>query len=319
MEITSGVHKGEHNKITNSLSTLHNVFVKKGTSVIVRIDTQSNGSYQVSIYNYNRSIYLYLFIAFFLLLLCIVGGKKGIKAVIGLLFNLVCVVFVLIPFVMKGLPAILITIGVLILTTILCLIILDGVNPKTISAMLGTVFGVLFAGACSMIMGNIVHLTGFNMQEAESLLLVASDTNLKIKGLLVCSILISSLGAVMDIAISIASAIQEIYIINPKLCSRELFRSGMNIGRDSMGTMTFTLILAFTGSSFNMLLLIFSYGIPFTQLINTDLIGIELLEAIAATIGIVVSVPVVALLSSCIFTRFGVKANAIQTKTKRKA
>ncbi len=319
VEITSGIHKGEHHKITNYLSALHNVYTKKGTEVIVRVDTQSTGSYQISIYNYNRAIFLYLFIAFFLLLLCIIGGKKGLKAVLGLLFTLVCVVFVLIPLIMKGFPAIFTTICILILTTVLSLIILDGINSKTVAAMLGTIFGVVFAGACSMLVGNLVHLSGLNMQQAESLLLVASDTNLKIRGLLVSAILISSLGAIMDMAVSIASAIQEIYTVNPKLNSRELFHSGMNISRDAMGTMAFTLILAFTGSSFNMLLLIFSYGIPFTQLINTDLIGVELLQGISATIGIIITVPIVTLLSSHIIARPGAKAEVIQEKVKKKA
>lgn len=298
IEITSGEHKGERSTITNYLSALHNVYTQKGTGIIVRIDTQSNGSYQASVYNYNRAIFLYIFIALFFLILCIIGGKKGLKAVVGLIFTLISVVFILIPLVMKGLPAIYITVGILVLTTVVSLIILDGINQKTISAILGTAIGVLFAGICAIIMGSILHLSGFNMEQAESLLLVASDTNLKIRGLLVCSILISSLGAVMDMAISIASAVQEIHHINPKLSNDELFHSGMNIGRDAMGTMAFTLILAFTGSSFNMLLLIFSYGIPFGQLINTDLIGTEILQAIAATIGIIITVPVVAFISS---------------------
>jgi uncharacterized membrane protein len=319
IEITSGVHKGERSTITNYLSALHNVYTERGTGIIVRIDTQANGSYQTSVYNYNRAVFLYIFIALFILILCIIGGKKGVKAVIGLVFTLICVVFILIPLVMKGLPAIYITVGILILTTVVSFIILDGINQKTISAVLGTAIGVLFAGLCSIIMGNILHLSGFNMEQAESLLLVASDTNLKIRGLMVCAILISSLGAVMDMAISIASSVQEIYHINPKLSSGELFHSGMNIGRDAMGTMAFTLILAFTGSSFNMLLLIFSYGIPFAQLINTDLIGTELLQAIAATIGIIVTVPVVALISSRIIPRNHLLQKMEPAKAKKKA
>jgi uncharacterized membrane protein len=196
------------------------------------------------------------------------------------------------------------------LTTIVCLILLDGINTKTIAAMIGTILGTLLAGGFSFIAGILAHITGFNTGEAEALLLIASNTKLTIRGLLVASILISSLGAVMDIAVSIASAIDELHKVKPKLKSKDLFNSGMNIGKDMMGTMANTLILAFTGSSLNLLLIIFSYGIPFYQLINTDLIAIEVLKAIGSSIGIILTVPIVAFVSS----RIVIKSDNIKIK-----
>jgi len=107
----------------------------------------------------------------------------------------------------------------------------------------------------------------------------------------------------MDVAMSISSSINEIHIVNKKLKWKELFVSGMNIGKDAMGTMANTLILAFTGSSLNLMLLIYSYGVPYNQLMNTDLIAIEILQGISGSLGIILTVPIVAYAASKIVTR----------------
>lgn len=302
IEITEGEHKDETIEVVNYLSSLHNVYVKDQSEIIVRIDTRSNGSYEVSVYNYNRTSILYIFILVFFAALCLIGGKKGAKSLIGLIFTLMCVVFILLPLVLKGYSSLLVSIFIISITTIVCLVLIDGINKKTVSAIIGTISGVVVAGIFAIVVGKLIHVTGFNTEEAESLLLVASDGGLKIKGLLVSGILISSLGAVMDVAMSIASSINELYLVNNRLTHKELFTSGMNIGKDAMGTMANTLILAFTGSSLNLLILIFTYGIPFNQLINTDLVAIEILRGISGSLGIVLTVPIVAYISSYIVT-----------------
>jgi uncharacterized membrane protein len=110
--------------------------------------------------------------------------------------------------------------------------------------------------------------------------------------------MISCMGAVMDVAMSIASAVEELHVVNNTLTVKDLYKSGMNIGRDAMGTMANTLVLAFAGNSLNMLVLIFSYGVTFTQLINTDFIALEVIKAVSGSIGIIVAVPIVALIAS---------------------
>ena len=129
------------------------------------------------------------------------------------------------------------------------------------------------------------------MSEAENLLLYGAEKGLTISGLLVCGVLIAALGAVMDVAMSIASAVWELRENSPQLTRRALFRSGMNIGRDAMGTMANTLILAFAGSSLNLLILVQVYDIPFLQLINTDFICVEVLQSVAGSMGILLTVP----------------------------
>lgn len=180
---------------------------------------------------------------------------------------------------------------------------LDGFTKKAVCAVLGCVGGVAAAGLFASIVGAITPLNGFNMSEAENLLLYGADKGLCVSGLLVCGVLIAALGAVMDTSMNIASAIWELHERSPKLNARELFKSGMNIGRDAMGTMANTLILAFAGSSLNTLILVQVYDIPFTQLINTDFICIEILQSVAGSMGILLTTPLVAAISASIMAR----------------
>ena len=136
------------------------------------------------------------------------------------------------------------------------------------------------------------------MSEAENLILYGADQGLKVRGLLVCGVLVSALGAVMDVALGIASSVWEMREQNGALTAGQLFRSGMHIGRDAMGTMANTLILAFAGSSLNMLILVQTYDIPFIQLVNTDYICIEIIQSIAGAMGVLLTVPIVAFISA---------------------
>ena len=139
------------------------------------------------------------------------------------------------------------------------------------------------------------------MPEAEELILRSSDEGLRISGLLVSGVLIASLGAVMDVALSITSAINELHEMNPKAKTKELFKSGINIGKDAIGTMANTLILAFAGASLNMIVLFRVFDYPYIQIFNSDLMSIEVIQGLAGSIGIVLTVPLVAGLSAYLF------------------
>lgn len=294
IKITSGKHKGEIYEITNYMSALYNIDCQKGTKVVVRIDSREDGSYNVSIYNYDRETVLIAAIVVFILLLCIIGGKKGFMSLLSLGYTLLMLFFVLIPALYYGAPMLLTTILMIILTNVISFALIDGINKKTVSGFLGTSAGVVFAGIFAYVMGKATHITGFQTTEAESLLLECYDYGLKITDIFTAGILVSALGAVMDVAMSIASAIHELSVLNPELQAKDLFRSGMNIGRDAMGTMSNTLILAFVGSSLSTIIMIYSYQIPATQLWSTDLVAREVIQGISGSVGIIMTVPFVA-------------------------
>lgn len=298
IQIQTGAHKNEVMSLTNYMSALFNVDLKKGDSIIVRIMTDEDGAYYASLFNYNRGRVLGVFVLLFFVLLAVLGGKKGLGALLGLLFSLGCIWLILIPCLIRGIPAVLVTVGIIAVTAAGALIFLNGFSEKTLCSVLGCVIGVVAAGGIAAAVGAATPMNGFNMSEAENLLLYGADKGLKISGLLVCGVLISALGAVMDVALGIASAVWEIHEQNPALTARQLFRSGMHIGQDAMGTMANTLILAFAGSSLNMLILVQTYEIPFLQLINTDYICIEVIQSIAGAMGILLTVPIVAFISA---------------------
>lgn len=304
VEITSGKHKGEQYMTTNYLSALFNTDAQVGTKLVLMIATKSTGDLNVTVYGYNRANILYISIAVFALFLCIIGGRKGVMALLSLVFTLICVWKLMFPMMLYGVPVLFSAILVIVFTILLTFTLIDGVNTKTISAAIGTLAGVIIAGIFGIVVGELTHISGFQTNEAEELLLKATSHGMKIKNLFIAGILISALGAVMDVAMSISSAIHEIHMVDPKITAIKLFKSGMNIGRDAMGTMANTLILAFVGSSLTMLLLIYTYQVPFIQLVNTSLVAREVIQGIAGSIGIILTVPIVAGVSAFIESKY---------------
>jgi len=300
IQILSGEHKGEVLSIKHYLSVLSNIHLKPNSKVIVRLSVRDNGSYEASVYSFNRVTVLTVFSLLFILTLCLVGGKKGIMATLGIAFTVVCIVFILLPAIYKGYDPILMAMIIVVITSIVCFVLIAGFSRKTLSAIMGTFFGVAVSGILTATVSAAGHLNGFNMEEAESMLLQANDLNLKIGSMLTAGIIIAASGAVMDVAMAISSAVNEIHELNPEMKPAALYKSGMNIGKDAMGTMSNTLILAFIGSSLNFLVLVFAFGIPFLQLINTDSMSIEIVKGIACTMGLVLTNPIVALVSAYI-------------------
>ncbi len=301
VEILTGRYKGDTAIVENYFSSLYNVRVAEGDKVSIRIDTTGKDEYQVSVYNYYRVPQMIGCIVAFVLLLVLIGGKKGAKSVAGLAFTVVCILWILLPLALKGYSPLAVTILLILVCNFVSFFLIDGISTKTVVAAIGSMLGVLAGAVFALIAQNAMSITTYQMDEAETLLLITSTTELKIRDLFLCGILISCMGAVMDVAMSICSAVAEIHQVDRSLGMAKLFASGMNIGRDAMGTMANTLILAVAGTSLNMMLMIYSYDVSFQQLMNTDFVAIEIIQCIAGSVGIVCTVPLVALLSATVF------------------
>lgn len=298
IKIITGKYEGETFNIRNPMSRLYNVHTKVGDKIIVSIHEEGGNIQSISIFNYEKEKIVYVLVISFFALLILLSGWKGLYAVISLIFTGIMIVFFMIPMLFKGHEPIPITIVTIATTAIVTLLLIDGPSKKTLSAILGTIIGVVLAGIISYIASDIAHISGLTSNEAEGLIYIAEHQNVKIKGLTFSAILIASLGAIMDVAMSIASSIFELKRANPRSSTHELFKSGMSIGRDIMGTMSNTLILAFTGSSLNMILFIVAYGMPYRQIINLDFLVAEIIQGVSGSIGIILTVPITALISS---------------------
>ena len=142
-----------------------------------------------------------------------------------------------------------------------------------------------------------------NTPEVEDLLFITENSGFRIDDLLTAGILIASMGAVMDTCMSIVSALFEMKEQNPKMSSKALLRSGFNIGRDMMGTMTNTLILAFAGSSINLMVIYYMYCMPAISLLNSDFLVVEIVKGLISSMAVVISIPVAALMTAAIISK----------------
>lgn len=299
LRIRTGEHKGEIVEATSTSSYLYGADCTVGLKVIVII-SEYEDNLSASVYNYDRGSILYGIILFFLVVLWAIGGKKGLNSALGLIFTFICIIFLFLPLVYRGYSPILCAILVAILVTIVVMYLIDGMTVKTVCAILGTIAGVAVSALFAYIFGKMTHISGYNVSDIESLDYIGMVTEIQVGELMFAGILISALGAVMDVAMSVTSTINEIHEKNPQLSGKELFQSGIHVGKDMMGTMSNTLILAFAGSSINTLIYIYSYKYNYYQILNMYDIGIEIVQGISATLGVVLTVPFVASISAAI-------------------
>lgn len=297
VEVETGRYSGAKREVTYFLNQTASRRLEVGARVSVLLSVADYELTSIHIQNPERREAVFAFFAIFLLILGILGGKRGMMAVISLAFTLVCIIFLLIPLMLRGYPVVLTTFLILGLVTITSLTLLAGLSTKGISAMIGCLIGVLVTAILTHLGGSIAHVSGFNMEEVGLILATTDFPQSQATGLFISSVLIASLGAVLDTALTISSTIHELRENNPKMTIGQLFKSGMNVGRDVMGTMTCTLILAFAGTSLNMMILIYSGGTSLNQLINSDFMVIEIIRSIAGSLGIVLTIPAVAFVS----------------------
>lgn len=304
IEILSGEHKGDILDVENNLSDneAYNIFVKKGDNVVVMIEEHEDG-YDAYIADYYRSDYTLFLMILAAVLVLIIGKSKGLKAVISLGLTIVAIIYILLPQILKGRDPVYISILISIAITVITIFLVGGVNNKSISAILGTIIGVVIAGVISYIVGTKAHLTGLSAEEATMLLYIPQKVTFDFRNLLFAGIILGSLGAVMDVGMSISSSIEEIYNANPELGVKELFKSGMNVGKDIMGTMINTLILAYAGTSIPILLVFMAYETSFTKIFNLDIIATEIVRSLSGSIGLILTIPVTAIIASALLKK----------------
>lgn len=267
--------------------------IREGQTVYVKI-TEVNGKEEVQITDVARQKYIIGLIAFFFASILLVGRKRGLKAIIGLVVTVCSIMFVLLVSIFKGYNPVLVSIGTCFLVTFITFPIIGGFNKKSLSGALGTVGGVVFAGVIATIFGYLAGLSGAGKEEAIMLSVAAKDITFDFRGLLFAEILVSALGAVMDVGMSVASSLNELKVKNPSMKAKELFKSGMNIGGDMIGTMTNTLILSFIGSSLLLVLLYMAASMNVADVVNIEAIASEAVCAISGSVGIVYTVPITA-------------------------
>jgi uncharacterized membrane protein len=299
VEIVEGRLKSKtidvYNEITDN--PVFNVDCKPGQEVVLSIVTTPGGKYEVNIADYHRAPALCWLLVVFLAFFIFFGGKQGIKSLMGLVISVALIAFVLLPLSLQGFNPLLVAIFICIVSTAASMFFVAGRSKKCLAAVLGIFGGVLAAGVAAQVVIQQAPLTGLSSEEAQILRgSVLGQPPQFYTGLLAAGMLIGALGVIMDVGISIASAVSE--VAKNKICPTvaELYQSGMNVGRDIMGTMTNTLIMAYTGSALPLLMLISQ--IPSNKLINLDLVATEVASAISGSLGLVLTIPLTAYIAA---------------------
>ena len=303
VEITEGDYIGE--EFTTDYVLSYDIEGKilayeldRGDKVTVQIIEDESGNISATVTDVVRANYIFAMFIVFLLSIVLVGGKKGVKAILGLLLTIFLIYFIMIRGIFAGKDVIVMSIVASMLTIIgTFLIIGDGINKKILTAAIGTLGGVLSAGIMALIFNNLAKMTGA-CEDAIQLSINMTTINFNFREMLFAGIIISALGACMDVGMSIASSLDEIKMKNPDITWKELFKSGMNIGRDVIGTMTNTLILAYVGGSLTLILLFMACNMNLVEILNKETIAEQIISAIAGSMGVVYTVPITALVYS---------------------
>lgn len=301
VRMTTGVRKGQVIEMTSSAGYLFGATCTPGLRVIV-MQSVAGDTTVSSVYSQDRGGVLLLFAALYLVALVVIGGKQGLKGALGLAFTFLAIIFLYLPLVYLGWPPLWTSVLICAVTTAVTMYFIGGPTRKTVVASAGTVAGVVIAGLVAAIFGAATGISGWNVSDIETLITLWNTNGINVGELLFAGLLISSLGAVMDVAMSVASSMGEVLAQNPAMSRGALFASGMRIGRDMMGTDSNTLILAFAGGSVSMLVLDYAYDLPILQILNSNNIGISVMQGLAGSFGVVLAVPVTVALATLLYT-----------------
>lgn len=304
VRLLTGEFKGETIELDNMLTgnPYYDIKLKKNTKVILHAEDNGEGV-EFSIEDIKRSGTLGWLSLIFCGLLVYVGRKKGFYSLISIGLTVLLITHALTPLILLGLNPVAATILICIASTAATMYLVGGFNAKSTSAVIGAMLSLLFAGLLSYITMFTAHLTGFT--EENSMFLYTAHPELDFIGITISTMILATLGAVMDVAMSIASTINEIYITDNTKTVKDLFISGMNVGRDIIGTMANTLILVYLGGSLPLLLL--AGNIDLQKFINLNQVVTETASALIGSIAIVICVPFTAVAASQMIKHFSAK------------
>lgn len=301
IKVLSGEFKGTERLVDNMLTgnPAYDINLKLGDKVILHTEAKtdeisSTDDVDFFIADLKRDNTLIGFAVLFFIGLVLIGRKKGIYSLISIITTVALIFFMLMPMILSGFCPIASAVLVCILSTVITIYLVGGFNSKSSGAIIGTTLSLIFAGALSMLIIYMARLTGFAGEE--NMFLYSAHPDLNFQGVLSASMIIAALGALMDTGVSIASSINEIYETDKNLSIKQLIKSGMNIGKDIIGTMSNTLILVYLGSSLPLVLL--SSNIDLQKFFNLNQVATEISSALIGSIAILACVPLTAVISA---------------------
>ena len=283
--------------------------VEQNDKILVESYT-ADGETQYYFGDYVRITPLLWLLAIFCILIIVFSRIQGLKTIVSLGFTCFSVFVVLIPAILNGHNIYLWSIAVCMFITVMTLSIISGFNVKAMCAGIGCESGVLCAGLTVLISDKFLNMTGMLEEESVYLIQLYPDNPINLKAIIFAMIIVGAVGAVMDVSMSISSSLYELRLKSPNIRPSELMKSGFTIGRDMMGTMANTLVLAYIGSSLTSVLLLVAYNAGIEQVINKEMIVAEILQALAGSLGMLLTLPLTSAVCAAIYYNREEKNNA---------
>ena len=309
VKLLEGVDKGEIVEVDFPIykDDEYNINVKVGDRVVVykTFDNYGDDEMQLQYYisDVDKRIELYIMCIGFIALVLLIARKNGLKALFALIVTIAFIIQIFIPAIYNGYSPILFAIITAVFSSLVTIYFTVGTSKKFFVALLGVTSGVMIAGVLSYIFTYRMRLNGF--LDPELLASAYLLKNIKIKEVIPAGVIIGSLGAVMDVAVSIASSINELHETDPNISKKSMFKSAINIGNDIIGTMINTLVLAYIASAIFTLLLIYIQAneYPLIRILNFQDIAVEIMKSVCGSIGILVAVPLTAYIGTVIYKK----------------
>ena len=305
LTILDGEFSGKQIEI-NKLIMKNAQFYIEYTSGDTVIIFQNEDTSEFIIYDHYRMTWAYYLLIAFVVIVILVAQKSGIKSLITMFISIV-MILALIYLITLGYPPILATIITSIINTVITLLIIGKFAKKTLAAILATIFGIFISFLIASIFGPNSHITGLSNENA--VMMQFLPVPISAEKVLYSSMIIGALGAIMDVAMSTASSIEEINKANPEMKFWDLFKSGMNVGKDIIGTMSNTLVLAYFASALPLSILIFSYNSHMPFFYNMDIFITEFVRIFAGSIGLVLVIPFSCFIATTLYKKIKNKDN----------
>ena len=302
--IQDGTFKGQEIEGVNFLSGSleKDKIFKEGDKVFVAISHDNGEIASVIISDHYRLDKEAILLAVFAVLLILVAGKNGFLAIFSFAITILTIWKILVPAYLNGYSPVWIGIGITVFLTAVITFFVFGFDRRTVTASLGALLGIFTTCILGMIFTDLFKINGAVMQDSESLL-YSGFQHLNLTAIFMSSIFIGASGAMMDLSVDITSAIHEVVEKKPEIGWKEAARSGMNVGRAAMGTMTATLLLAYSGGYISLLMVFMAQGTPIDHILNYKYVSAEILDTIVGSIGLVTVAPFTALVAGILLTR----------------
>lgn len=305
LEILSGPFRGRtaegRNMLSGSLE--QDKLFSAGDKALVRINYQNGEILNVSMIDHYRAPWELLLAGLFILLLAAFAGRTGLRAVLSFVLTVLMIWKVLVPQYLQGRNPVWIGLAITLVLTVLIIALVYGFDRRCAAAVSGSFLGILVTCVMGGAFTGLFQIHGAVMSYSESLL-YAGYRHLNLTQIFIASIFIGASGAVMDLAVDITSAVYEVVEKRPGLSRREAIRSGMNVGRAAMGTMTTTLLLAYSGGYVALLMVFMAQGTPLSNILNYKYVAAELLHTVIGSFGLVTAAPFTALCSGILLADF---------------